>query len=412
MANFPNSLDSFINPTAGSDLNNPSHSLQHSDINDAVEAIERKLGIGTAEAGSAVVNAVLVAGSAGVTSWQKPTINFIDSQTATSGQVITADGTGSVNWITPAPMESSFRNMIINGSMEIWQRGTSFTANNVFTADRWWFVNDGVGASSVTRQDISSQGLGFNYCLRAERTSGTNRWVIGTNLETETLAKMKGKTVTLSFYARKGSALTSNLSVVLRTTATQARFGAAVDTTTLTVQNSSMNTSTFTRFSTNLSVPANTAALGFNVEFTASQSGAANAYFDITGVQVEVGDVVTPFEFKPIVQELDECKRYYQRLSIWNGFGEGTTFMAAVFQFDKQMRTGPNNITAFTSNTISWRTAVGTDATATGWSSTAPTANAYGMWVLIGNLSGLVDGHPSGTRMINANDLFGVEAEL
>lgn len=38
--NFPGSLDAFTNPSAGSVNTSPSHSSQHTDVNDAVEAIE------------------------------------------------------------------------------------------------------------------------------------------------------------------------------------------------------------------------------------------------------------------------------------------------------------------------------------------------------------------------------------
>lgn len=45
-SNYPTSLDTFTNPTATSLLTSPSHSALHSDINDAVEALETKVGIG------------------------------------------------------------------------------------------------------------------------------------------------------------------------------------------------------------------------------------------------------------------------------------------------------------------------------------------------------------------------------
>ncbi|NDB57992.1 hypothetical protein EB001_06060 [bacterium] len=43
--NFPNSLDVLTNPTATSPLSNPSHSQQHINLNDAVEAIQTKIGV-------------------------------------------------------------------------------------------------------------------------------------------------------------------------------------------------------------------------------------------------------------------------------------------------------------------------------------------------------------------------------
>lgn len=43
--NFPTSLDTLTNPTASDYLNSPSHAGQHSDVNDAIEALEAKVGI-------------------------------------------------------------------------------------------------------------------------------------------------------------------------------------------------------------------------------------------------------------------------------------------------------------------------------------------------------------------------------
>jgi len=42
---FPTALDTLTNPTAGQNLNSPSHSGQHADANDAIEALEAKVGV-------------------------------------------------------------------------------------------------------------------------------------------------------------------------------------------------------------------------------------------------------------------------------------------------------------------------------------------------------------------------------
>jgi len=68
-SNFPTSLDNFTNPSSGNTLDSPSHSLQHSDINDAVEALEAKLGIGASPAGSASAGQVLTISAAGTSTW-------------------------------------------------------------------------------------------------------------------------------------------------------------------------------------------------------------------------------------------------------------------------------------------------------------------------------------------------------
>jgi hypothetical protein len=99
--NYPGSLDAFVNPASGNTLDSPSHSLQHSDINDAVEALETKLGVGTATPGTATAFFPLVAGTAGETSWTQLTAAGITSGTATSGQVLAANGSGAVSFTTP-----------------------------------------------------------------------------------------------------------------------------------------------------------------------------------------------------------------------------------------------------------------------------------------------------------------------
>ncbi len=86
MANFPTSLDTLTNPTGGAYLNVPSHSEQHANANDAIEAIEAKLGIGSA---TPVVNRFLVGTAAGSSDWSKVVpagvvVGTTDSQTLTN----------------------------------------------------------------------------------------------------------------------------------------------------------------------------------------------------------------------------------------------------------------------------------------------------------------------------------------
>lgn len=43
--NYPTSLDSLTNPTSTDSLASPDHATQHADINDAMEAIQAKVGV-------------------------------------------------------------------------------------------------------------------------------------------------------------------------------------------------------------------------------------------------------------------------------------------------------------------------------------------------------------------------------
>lgn len=50
--NFPTSIDSFTNPSSGDTLDSPSHSAQHTNINDAMVAVQTKLGVGSGTIGT------------------------------------------------------------------------------------------------------------------------------------------------------------------------------------------------------------------------------------------------------------------------------------------------------------------------------------------------------------------------
>ena len=79
--------------------------------------------------------------------------------------------------------------------------------------------------------------------------------------------------------------------------------------------------------------------MGYNsTKFTPTDSDAwwtaDNATFDITGVQLEVGNVATPFELKNYDQNLRECKRYYQRSTDQNRGGNYTVAVSSWYAGD------------------------------------------------------------------------------
>jgi len=106
---------------------------------------------------------------------------------------------------------SGFRNIVINGGFDIWQRGTSaaFTTTvlSSFQADRWSCYRSVTGADA-TQSRISSGLDGFQYALRMQRnngTTGTQKMYIGTSFEASTATKLINKPMVLSFYARAGA---------------------------------------------------------------------------------------------------------------------------------------------------------------------------------------------------------------
>lgn len=86
MANFPTSLDSLVNPSSSDTMSAVGHAAQHANVNDAVEALEAKLGIGASVAAS---GKLLRGTGAGASAWDKdaPTgtiVGTTDSQTLTN----------------------------------------------------------------------------------------------------------------------------------------------------------------------------------------------------------------------------------------------------------------------------------------------------------------------------------------
>ena len=221
------------------------------------------------------------------------------------------------------------KNFVINGGMDIWQRGTSFATGgnfNVFTADRWT-----VGYSTALTVSRVSSGLtGFQYALRMQRNSGssvTSYLQIGQNLESVNSIPMAGQTVTWSFWARAGanfSGASNYINATLETgTGTDQNFWSGYYTgATLPITATPTLTTSWQRFSYTTTIPSNATQIGFNYNYTPTGTAGANDYFDITGVQLEIAPQATPFSRAggSIGAELSLCQRYFQK------FGTGTTY--------------------------------------------------------------------------------------
>jgi hypothetical protein len=220
------------------------------------------------------------------------------------------------------------KNFIINGGMDIWQRGTSFTnagSTTANTTDRWVAYRGGfANGLSVSRQATSdTTNLPFiQYCARVQRASGdTSTATLGfeTTLETSNSIPMAGKNVTLSFWARAGanySPTSSALGCVLTSgTGTDQNYISGFTGSTQIFNVNVTLTSTWKLYS--LAGIVGSTATQLAAGFFAASTGTAgtNDYFDITGVQLEIAPQATPFSRAggSIGGELALCQRYYTR---------------------------------------------------------------------------------------------------
>ena len=206
----------------------------------------------------------------------------------------------------------SNRNLIINGAMQVWQRGTSHAAGSgiVYTADRFWRYTPSATGTIERSTDVPA---GFEYSLYFNTVGGGN---LGTSVELTRQGFFPQQQYTLSLYL-KGDFSSASLYVNFRNSA-----GSGTDTVDITTLTSFGNYTDWTRVSflidtTGISPNANNNLL--NLEFGGFPQGGK-----ITGVQLEIGDTSTPFEHRSYADQLQACQRYFQTFGTSSGSAYGT----------------------------------------------------------------------------------------
>jgi hypothetical protein len=276
-----------------------------------------------------------------------------------NGDTLLADSSTS----TGLRYQSAYNgNGAINGGLDNWQRGTSFTTNG-YSADRWYFFPAGVAGRTCTRQ---SSGLtGFNYCARVARNSGnTDTTNIGflQSFATEEALRFAGQTATFSFYARAGanysptsSALTPY--VISGTGTDQNRAGANYTGETIDSSSTVTLTTTWQRFTKTVTFSSSMTEFALYFEASPTGTAGANDYFEVTGVQMEFGSVATTFKRAggTLQGELAACQRYYWRtggLSAYQQLGTAYTKSATevnlIIANPVPMRAIPTSVDALT----------------------------------------------------------------
>jgi hypothetical protein len=280
-----------------------------------------------------------------------------------SGDTLVADSsaTTGLRW-TATPSAS---NPVLNSAMQIWQRGTSFSlaASTAYTsgyvADRWVTATNANQACTISRQATgdTTNLPNIQYALRYQRNSGqtgTGAIALMQNFESVNAIPYAGKTVTLSFYARAGA----NYSATSGALKTQMISGTGTDqngfstyTGAATVIDATATlTSTWQRFSNTGTVASTATEFEIQFNFTPVGTAGANDYYEITGVQIDIGSVALPFRtYAGTIQgELAACQRYFQVIGgtvsgfpLYGGYGLNTTANRLPIYLCVKMRTAP-----------------------------------------------------------------------
>jgi len=282
-----------------------------------------------------------------------------------NGETLVADSSTSTGLRYQGSMTAG-KNAIINGGFDIWQRGTSFTATSVYTADRWYGGN--MPARTISRQLTNdTTNLPFiQYCARVQRNSGstnTGTTDIGSPVETNNAVPYAGKAITFSYYARAGanfSAASNVITVSLYTgTGTDQNPFAGYTGVAQPINTTSTLTTTWQRFQHTITLGATVTEFMPYFGYSPVGTAGANDYFEVTGVQVEVGSIATQFSRAgaTIQGELEACQRYFVRFggnTSTEFFGSGMAYSSAnamlYMSFRPFLRTPPVATYAAASN--------------------------------------------------------------
>jgi len=287
-------------------------------------------------------------------------VTTVTTLNATSIVGVTTAGitTAYIGSVNDGPI-SGARNRIINGDMKIFQRETATTigASSVYALDRWLFAREAgtesarftVTSESLTSSDTPFTSDGLRKTMKVDITTSSGgisaaqshyitQRIEGFNVSDLVYGTSSAKSCTVSFWL-KTDVKTGQMGVALynggnryyvqniNATTSWTKYvlvfpgdtsGSIAD------DNTQQLALVFTLSSgSNLQGGANSWTSNFRnstsgqADFTDSTSN--NIY--LTGVQLEVGTVATPFERRSYGQELGLCKRYYEK-----GYFNPTTF--------------------------------------------------------------------------------------
>jgi len=354
----------------------------------------------------------------------------------------------------------SNRRININGQMSVVQRGTSITSQG-YTPDRYYqkFSNAGSITHTISQQSLTSSdtpySLGFRYFQRhALSAAGTANAAADLHtqhtIEAQDMAHSgwdytsTSSYLSISFWVRVSTSQKFYLNLRTRDGTSQAYnipFTPSANTwTKVTAQvpgnsNLQFDTDNDKGLHLNFYKFLGTDDTGGSSENAwAAYSGTAKvpdmastwltagaSTFDLTGLQVEVGSVVTDFEHRSFAQEFELCKRYLQDFQ--GGDGDYVLALANtwtstqprfILYFSPEMRAAPTFTTPVGS--YKFRNASGATQNSTGTSASGSDINTK-MAVITGSQpqGGLNAGNVGQVRLVTGSNTPGIarfEAEL
>jgi hypothetical protein len=295
-------------------------------------------------------------------------VNSIKNTNTTDGG-ISIDGSGHVSiegQSLPSAGPLTNRNLMINGAMQVAQRGTSFTgltSGDNYGADRYAFIISGAGTwtveNSTTSLDAFKDSIKID-CTTAKASLGANdQCNFRYNFEGQDLQHLKkgtsaAESLTLSFWVQSNKTGTYIVELFDSDNTRHISRSYTIDSsgtwekktitfpgdTTGSLDNDNGNSLTVRWWlAVGTDWSSGTLATSWqaqdNTDRAVGQVNLADSTaneWQITGVQLEVGSVATPFEHRSYGDELARCQRYYYKIS----YGTDITSFGAGFNQTNQ----------------------------------------------------------------------------
>jgi len=273
------------------------------------------------------------------------------------------------------------KNVIINGAMNVAQRGTSFTVTNEYGIDRWFCRENTDGALTFSQDTTSPDGFYNSLKVNVDSVDssiGSSQFayvaqrIEGFNIQPFAFGSSAAKTIVLSFYVRCsvtgkfGGAISNGgnnnrsfaFTYDVNSANTWERKSVTIvgDTTGTWNIDNSQEMAVFWSLGAGSGVKKAegswdaTASVQSASEAGVELIGNASATWFITGVQLEVGQNPTTFEHEPFERTLAKCQRYFYAhadggeasdSNVGTGTMYNSTILMCCVDFPVQMRALP-----------------------------------------------------------------------
>jgi len=323
-------------------------------------------------------------------------------QTNPAGYQTAANVTTALTTLTTGAAENYGRNILLNGRINVQQRGTGpWTVTGYYTADRWQMsvVGDTFSASVISLPPATivgdeSAAASLQVVVTGGASAGNYTQIVQNTLDAK---RTSNKTVTFSFWAKGSAAL--NVGVYL---AQLFGTGGSPSTGVVIAPHTFAVTTTWTRYSCSFTVPStsgetfgtnNDSSLVVGIGLSSGSTfasqlgvGVQSGTFDFWGLQLEIGSTVTALESRSTDDELLRCQYFYALGQIYvSGYGAAGAGIIASSTYPRTMRAIPtvavtssvyNNCNTFTFQVNNWLIAAFGLVTAIGTYSLNITYNA------------------------------------